>query len=34
MSQFKTLIQLFDYFKDEAICIAYLEQQRWSGNIE
>jgi len=28
---FKTLIQLLDTFKDEATCIAYLEQQRWGG---
>ena len=31
MSQFKTLPQLLDYFKDEEVCIAYLEQQRWGG---
>ncbi len=29
--QFTTLIQLLDTFKDEEICIAYLEQQRWGG---
>lgn len=28
---FKTLIQLLDTFKNEATCIAYLEQQRWGG---
>jgi len=31
MTQFKTLPQLLDYFKDEETCIAYLEQQRWGG---
>lgn len=31
---FKNLQQLFDYFKDEATCKAYLEQQRWNGNPE
>ena len=30
--QFKTLIQLLDFFKDEETCISYLEQQRWGGN--
>lgn len=30
-TQFKTLIQLLDFFKDEPTCIAYLEQQRWGG---
>ena len=29
--QFKTLIQLLDFFKDEETCISYLEQQRWGG---
>lgn len=29
---FKTVLQLHDYFKTEAICIAYLEEQRWGGN--
>lgn len=28
---FKTLTECLDYFKDEAVCIAYLEQQRWGG---
>ncbi|GAC1417351.1 MAG: IS1595 family transposase [Flavisolibacter sp.] len=28
---FKNLTQLFDYFKDEATCRGYLEQQRWNG---
>jgi transposase-like protein len=32
MQQFKTLPQLIDFFKDEATCIAYLEQQLWHGN--
>jgi len=31
---FKNLQQLFDTFKDEETCRAYLEQQRWNGNIE
>lgn len=31
MSQFATLIQLFDYFDTEDKCKAYLEQQRWGG---
>ena len=29
---FKSLIQLLDYFKDEATCIEYYENIRWSGN--
>ena len=29
--QFKSLIQLLDYFKDEETCISYYEQKRW-GN--
>lgn len=29
---FKTVLQLHDYFKDEATCLAYLEQQRWGSN--
>lgn len=32
--QFKNLIQLFDFFKDENTCKEYLEQQRWNGNVE
>ena len=28
---FKTLTECLDYFKEEAVCIAYLEQQRWGG---
>ncbi|HMJ47384.1 MAG TPA: IS1595 family transposase, partial [Ferruginibacter sp.] len=31
-SQFKTLIQLLDFFKDEETCRTYLEQQRWGGS--
>lgn len=30
-AQFKTLPQLFDFFKDETTCIAYWEQIRWNG---
>lgn len=32
-AQFKTLPQLFDFFKDEQTCITYWEQIRWSGNV-
>jgi transposase-like protein len=32
-SQFKTLAQLFDYFKDEETCLEYWIQVRWSGNV-
>jgi transposase-like protein len=32
MTNFKTLPECLDYFKEESICIAYLEQQRWGGN--
>ncbi len=28
---FKSITQLLDYFKDEATCISYYEQQRWKG---
>lgn len=28
---FKTLTECLDYFKEEAVCVAYLEQQRWGG---
>src|SRR5688572_10559432 len=28
---FKSLPQLLDFFKDEATCIRYFEQQRWNG---
>jgi len=30
-AEFKTLPQLFDFFKDEETCIAYWEQIRWNG---
>lgn len=30
---FRSLPELFDYFKDEATCLAYWEQGRWGGNI-
>lgn len=32
-TQFKTLPQLLDFFKDEETCKAYYEQQRWGGNV-
>lgn len=32
-SQFKNLQQLITFFKDEEVCKAYLEQQRWAGNV-
>jgi len=31
--QFKTLPQLFDFFKDEETCMAYWEQIRWNDNV-
>lgn len=31
VTQFKSLIQVLDHFKEESTCIAYLAQQRW-GN--
>lgn len=31
-SQFKTLVQLLDFFKTDEDCKAYLEQKRWGGN--
>lgn len=31
MHQFKNLIELQKYFKNELICAKYLEQQRWGG---
>lgn len=31
MTNFKTLPELLDFFKDEETCRAYLEQQRWGG---
>lgn len=32
-AQFKSLPQLFDYFKDEETCLKYWEKIRWNGNI-
>lgn len=32
-AQFKTLPQLFDFFKDEQVCVTYWEQIRWNGNV-
>lgn len=32
MTNFKTLPELRDFFKDEETCRNYLEQQRWGGN--
>ncbi len=32
--QFKSLIQLLDYFKDEKTCVEYYEQIRWGGEPE
>lgn len=32
-AEFKTLPQLFDFFKDEATCNSYWEQVRWHGNV-
>lgn len=31
MTNFTTIPQLLDYFKEEETCRAYLEQQRWGG---
>jgi len=31
MTQFKSLTQFLDHFKDDDTCRQYLEQQRWSG---
>jgi transposase-like protein len=31
MSQFNTIPELLDYFRDDDVCRAYLEQQRWGG---
>lgn len=33
IGQFKTLIQLLDFFKDDETCIKYLEQQRWGDTL-
>lgn len=30
-TDFKSLIQLVDFFKDDATCVAYMEQLRWGG---
>jgi len=32
-TQFKTLTQLLDFFKDEETCKKYYEFQRWGGNV-
>ena len=32
-ADFKTLPQLFDFFKTEEICLTYWEQIRWKGNV-
>lgn len=32
-AQFKTLPQLFDFFKDEKTCLEYWEKIRWGGNV-
>jgi transposase-like protein len=32
-NQFKNLQQLLNFFKDETVCKAYLEQQRWGGTL-
>jgi transposase-like protein len=31
MTNFKTLLQLLDFFKDEETCRQYLERKRWGG---
>jgi len=31
LPKFKSILQLYDFFKDESTCISYLEQQRWGG---
>lgn len=33
MKTFKSLPELLSYFKDNETCIAYLEEQRWNGNV-
>jgi len=33
VAKFKSVIQVLDYFKDEAFCKKYVEQQRWKGVI-
>lgn len=32
-AHFKTLPQLFSFFKDEETCVTYWEQVRWNGNV-
>ena len=32
LSDFKSVPQLLDYFKDEKTCRNFIEQQRWGGN--
>ncbi len=32
-TNFKSVIELLDYYKDEATCKALLEQQRWNGKV-
>ncbi len=33
MNNFRNLIQLFDYFKDEETCRTHLEKHRWGDNV-
>lgn len=33
LADFKTLPQLFDFFKDEQDCMSYWEHIRWNGNV-
>lgn len=33
LSQFKNVLAVLDYFKDEATCKAHLEQLRWNGKV-
>ena len=32
-AEFKTLPQLFDFFKDDETCMTYWEQVSWNGNV-
>ena len=32
-TQFKSLIQLLDHFKEESTCISYLTESRWGGKV-
>lgn len=34
LRKFKTLLDLFAYFKDDQICREYLAQIRWNGNVQ